>query len=188
MYKRQGKGSRLKAKNIKASVIAGRLSEQQLNTSVSNLLRVMLLTEHIDSPPKVGQRNTPAHQALALEIAEQSLTLLKNEDQLLPLDPARIKKIAILGPRATSKHCLPLAGGSAGVWPPYEITPKVGLVNENNARFEIVKSASEADVALLFVGLSHKVGNDSEGKDRAALDLPAEHQQLILKTLSLIHI
>lgn len=177
-----GKGYRLKAKHIKAALDSGDISEELLDRRLADLLRVMLLTGHIDGDSPVGQRNTPAHQQLAREMAEDSITLLKNADALLPLLPEKINKVALLGPKLKARNCFPLWGGSAGVWPPYEITPLDGLTRENQGRFELVKDAGDADVAIVFAGLSHKPGLDSEGLDRKQLALPEKQNTLISET------
>lgn len=178
-----GKGSRYKEKNLRASFDQGLFTEDELDSNLSGLLRAMILTGHLDTRRR-AQRNTPEHQALAREMAEAGITLLKNEGKLLPLDPANTRKIAVLGPRLKKRNCLPLYGGSAGVWAPYEITPWKGLQTENGGRFEWVKDPAQADAVLLFVGLSHKPGLDSEVKDRASLDLPGNQDQLIRDTVA----
>jgi beta-glucosidase len=117
-------------------------------------------------------------------MAEAGITLLKNDGGLLPLDTATIRKIAVIGPKLKKRNCLPLWGGSAGVWPPYEVTPYRGLQQENRHRFEFVAEPEDADVAVLFVGLSHRPGLDSEVKDRRQLELAAEQEQLIRETVA----
>jgi beta-glucosidase len=179
-----GKGSRYRFKNLKASYEQGQFSESELDDNLRGLLQAMVLTGHLDPPANRGQRNTVQHQALAREMAEAGMTLLKNEGRLLPLQAARMRKIAVLGPKLKKRNCLPLWGGSAGVWPPYELTPWQGLQQENRGRFEWVSDPAQADAVLLFVGLSHRPGLDSEVKDRKTLDLSAEQDQLIRDTVA----
>jgi beta-glucosidase len=179
-----GKGSRYRHKNIRRSFEQGNFTEGQLDENLKGLLRVMVLTGHLDPHTNTGQRNTAEHQNLALEMAEAGITLLKNDSKLLPLDPDKTRKIAVLGPKLKKRNCLPLWGGSAGVWPPYEITPQVGLNRENKGRFEWVKSPADADAVLLFVGLSHRPGRDSEGIDRKHMDLPQTQLDLIRDTVA----
>ena len=179
-----GKGSRYRFKNIKAAFQRGAFSEAELDDNLRGLLRVMVLTGHLDSLADSGERNTREHQSLAREMAEAGITLLKNDGDLLPLDTSRVKKIAVLGPKLKRRNCWPLWGGSAGVWPPYEITPWQGLQTQNHGRFQWVKSPREADVVLLFVGVGHGPGFDSEAMDRKSLHLPRKQQQLIRKTLA----
>lgn len=179
-----GKGSRYRFKNIKAAFEQQSFTEAELDENLKGLLRVMVLTGHLDPETDTGRRNTPEHQALAREMAEASITLLKNDKGLLPLDPARIKKVAVLGPKLKSRNCWPLWGGSAGVWPPYEVTPWQGLQEQNKGRFEWASSPAEADAVLLFIGLGHRPGFDSEAMDRKSLHLPRKQRDLIRDTLA----
>ena len=179
-----GKGSRYRFKKLKASFDRGEFTESELDDNLRGLLYAMVVTGHLDPAPQRGLRNTKEHQALAREMAEASITLLKNAGQLLPLDPARTRKVAAVGPKLKKRNCLPLWGGSAGVWPPYELTPWQGLRQENRGRFEWVSEPADADAVLLFVGLSHRPGQDSEVKDRKQLELVAEQEQLIRETVA----
>ncbi len=179
-----GKGSRYRYKNLKASYAQGQFSEAELDDNLRGLLHAMVLTGHLDSCGPRGQRNTAGHQALAREMAEAGMTLLKNDGALLPLDPSRIRKVAVLGPKLKKRNCLPLWGGSAGVWPPYEITPWQGLQQENHERFEWVSDPAQADAVLLFVGLSHRPGLDSEVRDRKRLELSEKQNKLIRETVA----
>jgi beta-glucosidase len=179
-----GKGSKYKTKNLQASFQAGDFTEVELDENLRGLLTAMALTGHLDVQRTRAVRNTPEHQSLAREMAEAGITLLKNEGNVLPLDAARVRKVALLGPKLKKRNCLPLWGGSAGVWSPYEITPLKGLQQENRERFEWVNDPADADAVLLFVGLSHKPGLDSEVKDKASLALPGNQDQLISETVA----
>ncbi len=179
-----GKGSRYRYKNLKASFEQGQFSAAELDDNLRGLLTAMVLTGHLDTPEPRGQRNTAEHQALARDMAEAGMTLLKNDGALLPLDPANIRKVALLGPKLKKRNCLPLWGGSAGVWPPYEITPWQGLQQENHGRFEWVADPAQADAVLLFVGLSHRPGLDSEVADRKRLELSEKQNTLIRETVA----
>lgn len=179
-----GKGFRYSVKKLRASYDRGEFSELELDNNLRGLLYAMVATGHLDPQAQRGARNTPEHQALAREMAEASITLLKNDGGLLPLRTASIRKVAVIGPKLKKRNCLPLWGGSAGVWPPYEVTPYSGLRQENRHRFEFVAEPEDADVVLLFVGLSHRPGQDSEVKDRKQLELAAEQEQLIRETVA----
>jgi len=179
-----GKGSRYRSKNLRAAFDAGLFTEAELDANLRGLLNAMALTGHLDATEQRGQRNTAEHRALAREMAEAGATLLKNDNGLLPLDPSKLRKIAVLGPKLKKRNCLPLWGGSAGVWSPTEITPLKGLLQENRGRFEFVSDPRQADAVLLFIGLSHRPGLDSEVKDRKQLELPPPQDQLVRDTVA----
>ena len=79
-------------------------------------------------PPEAN--DTPAHDTLALEAARQSLVLLKN-DGTLPLDPSRLRTVAVLGPVADDKSAL--LGNYAGT-PARPVTLLAGLRQKFSAR------------------------------------------------------
>jgi beta-glucosidase len=87
----------------------GRLSESVLDRAVARILRAKFLAglfEHPYADPDEAERvtNSPAHQALALEAARKAIVLLKNDRGLLPLDRARVRKVAVIGPNAERVH------------------------------------------------------------------------------------
>ena len=178
-----GKGSRYRQSRLKREYEAGAFTESELDASLRLLLRIWLRSSP-DAGHPPGGRNTPGHQQLARRMAEQGITLLKNAGGLLPLDRTRIRRLAVLGQRAAKRNCLPLYGGSAGVWSPYEITPLEGLRQLAGTDCEIVSDPRGADAAVVVVGLGHRVGGDFEGRDRKDLELPAEQTALIRTTLA----
>ncbi|MBW2313918.1 MAG: glycoside hydrolase family 3 C-terminal domain-containing protein [Deltaproteobacteria bacterium] len=179
-----GRGSRYREKNLRAELEAGRFEEADLDRALTGLLRVMFLTGHVDAPAKRvrGRIGRPEHEDLAREMAEAGLTLLRNEDDLLPLDFSSVRKVAVVGPKAGARNCLPLWGGSSGVWPRREVTPRRGIEAALRGRAQIVSDPAEADVAIVCVGLSHRPGQDSEVADRKSLELPRKQADLIRKT------
>ncbi len=162
----------------------GKFSESALNNNVERLLRVMFLVGLFDDPttlPK-GSRNTREHQAVARQIAEEGVVLLKNDHNLLPLETSLLKNVAVLGPNADRK--LGPAGGSSEVRPPYEVTPLAGIKAKCGSKIKVSDVASGADAAILVVGLNHDAGLDAEGADRKTMDLPQGQDDLILKTVA----
>ncbi len=172
-----------KKKILNQALLEGKYTEEALNENIKRLLRVMFLTSLLDDesliPP--GSRNTPEHQAIARKIAEEGIVLLKNKDNLLPLNIDTLKKIAVIGPNVDKK--MGEGGGSSQVRPPYEITPLQGLKNKCRDKVDIVNSTSEADLVIVFAGLNHEKGMDSEHADRDSFDLPSEQIELINKTV-----
>ena len=183
----------LRKKNLRRAFEAGKFAEETLNENVRRILRVMFLVGMFDEkstlPP--GSRNTPEHQAIARKIAEEGIVLLKNDNNLLPLDIEKTKKLAVIGPNAKKKFagCASLIrflfenGGSSMVRPKYEITPLKGLKGKCRGKVEIVTEPAEADVTIIFTGLNHKMGMDCENSDRSILELPEKQIELIKTTI-----
>ena len=181
----------------------GKFNEKDIDELIKKLLRVYVqvgMFENEEDLPK-GERNTKRHQELARRMAEESIVLLKNEKQLLPLNIDEINSIAVLGPNAKMKFGEFLGGGAAGVNPPYEITPLKGLKEKCKGKVKIIKDPSKADVVLLFIGLNHdapinfltykttkdkpEYGKESESVDRTEFGLPTAQIELIEKTIEI---
>jgi beta-glucosidase len=92
----------MNAQTLLAAVKDGTVKESTIDDKVLRLLRAVLRYGFLDRPQfdPSGSTYSVADRAVALEGAGESVTLLKNEGHLLPLDPARIKTIAVLGPNA----------------------------------------------------------------------------------------
>ena len=87
----------------------GKVSEAAIDRAVARNLRAKFLLGLFENPyvdPDRAARvtNSQAHQKLAAEAARRSITLLKNENKLLPLDRNVLKSIAVIGPNAERAH------------------------------------------------------------------------------------
>ena len=87
----------------------GKVSEALVDKAVARNLRAKFLLGLFEKPyvdPERTERltNAPAHRQLAAEAARRSITLLKNENNTLPLDLTRLKSIAVIGPNADRAH------------------------------------------------------------------------------------
>jgi beta-glucosidase len=69
--------------------------------------------------------NTSGHQLVARRLAEEAITLLKNNNHLLPLAKSGLKRLAVIGPNAA--ECRIGGGGSSFAIPPYRVSPLEGL-------------------------------------------------------------
>jgi len=148
--------------------------------NVKRYLRVAFLVGIFDDINKIpeGVRNTPEHQDLALKIAEEGIVLLKNQDQILPLNKTKIKKLALIGPNLKEKHAR--GGGSSVVRTKYEITPLKGIKSKcRELNIKLTKSLPKADAVIIFAGLKHAKHMDRENSDREILELPKEQENLI---------
>jgi beta-glucosidase len=190
------------------------ISEKDFDAAIRGKLRTTLKLGLLDPPDdnpyaRIGADdetepwNGGKHRAVALQVAQESVVLLKNNDHALPLDRERLTSVAVIGPRA-AKVLFDFYSGPT----PYAISVldgirnKVGKAvqvnyaadNENNAAVEAARSS---DVAIVVVGndpmcgadlsnmgvlfnqdLSTKpcveCGEGREGRDRQSLDLPSE--------------
>ncbi|MFW9842378.1 MAG: beta-glucosidase [Candidatus Thorarchaeota archaeon] len=162
---------------LKKALDKGEITEETLNDRIQRNLRVMMLTGLFDSQESLpkGERNTPEHQELVRRAAEEGMVLLKNEGNLLPLKIDSYKKISLYGKNLKKKFGRLGYGGSSAVSPPYEITPLEGLTKKVGDRIKLVTddrlSQVFTDLSVIFAGLNHGRGGDSESMDRGSLHL-----------------
>lgn len=107
---------------------------------------------------EAGERNTPRHQRIAREIGEEAIVLLKNDDGVLPLNAAKVKKIVVVGKLADTE--MTKKGWSAEGKPPYEITPLMGLREKLGVGSEELGVGRE-ERRIVFLPL---VASDDAGK------------------------
>ena len=91
--------------HLAEAVHTGRVPQTRLDEAVSRILTVkfqlgLFEDPYVDPGRALHLTNHPDHQALALEAARKALVLLKNEGDLLPLDPAGTHTLAVIGPNA----------------------------------------------------------------------------------------
>lgn len=118
------------ADKLIAAVKAGEISEAEINKHVKRILHVLYQVKAMGSNTNSrikGSIATEAHYQDAYKIASESVVLLKNENNALPLKLDGVKSIAVIGNNATKKNAL--GGFGAGVKTKREITPLEGLKN-----------------------------------------------------------
>jgi beta-glucosidase len=98
--------------NLLEAVRRGLLTEAEIDRGFAPLIRTMFRLGFFDPADRVPyagiaptRNNAPEHGALALRAARESMVLLKN-DGLLPLDARRVRRVAVIGPNATSVQAL----------------------------------------------------------------------------------
>lgn len=123
----------------------GDLSVAVLDDKVRRILRLMLTVKTFEGR-RAGSINTPEHQAVARQVAEQAIVLLKNEGALLPLNLASLKSIAVIGENAVRLQAH--GGQSSELKAFYEITPLAGIIQR--AGQEISVSFSSGYLAPVF--------------------------------------
>ena len=108
------------------AVRAGKVPVANVDEAALRTLFVMAKTGYLTGGKRrTGERNTPRHQRLAREEGADSIVLLKNVKGLLPLDPATLRKVLIIGKNADEKQCHKGCSGEGNV--PYEITLRAAL-------------------------------------------------------------
>ncbi len=155
--------------NLKAAVNQELISEEDIGLSVTRLFTVRYLLGVFDPPEKVPYTqipfevaDSPAHRALALEAARQSLVLLKNDSQFLPLDKTAVKKIAVIGPLGGICQLGGYSGAPTLRVSPYEgiaehlgvpvFHPNVSVVKKVAGSDDIrLESSSEGEANLGFI-------------------------------------
>ena len=146
----------------------GALAESELNDSVAPLLTYKFRLGLFEDPyvdPTTAERivGSEANRQLALEAARKTITLLKNEGDLLPLDARKIKTLAVIGPNADRE----LLGG-------YSSKPKYYTTVLQGIR---ARAGDQIDV-LYHEGCKITVGGSWQ-QDEVVLSDPAENRRSI---------
>lgn len=187
---------------LKQAITNGLISEKEVDQSIRGTLRVMLKLGLLDQSPenpytKIGIADTVAPwtkaetRELVRKATAESVVLLKNEKQLLPIQLPTVKRIAVIGPSANKV----ISDWYAGT-PPYVVTALQGIKNAVGNQVEIsfassnkadsaVIAAKNADIAIVCVG-NHPLGyglpwgknyvasDGREDVDRQAISLEQE--------------
>jgi len=185
------------------AVKEGLISEETLDKSVTRLFETRAKLGMFDEPGtgpwdhlNHSHINTPEHRALALKAAQQSLVLLKNDNQLLPLDDSK-KKVLLIGPSASNIHSLlsnyhglnpRMVSILEGIAGKVETRPQITLdytqgcsmYTENKNTGWTVGMAEQADVVIACFGLDNAIegeegdaiASDDKG-DRTSIELPS---------------
>jgi len=201
--------------NVKKAINAGILSKGVIDRALTKVFTVRMRTGEFDPPDKVPYTKitkdviqSPAHQKLAEEVAENTLVLLKNDPvpgkntKLLPLNAGKMQKIVIVGNLA-NKVTL---GGYSGD-PTLKVDAVQGITNEVkavNPNVSVIfdstgtsttatkpawlseKTKSDiksADLVIVFVGTDEAVSR--EGLDRVSLAMPGNYNSLIYQVAAL---
>lgn len=179
-------------KKICAAVRDGSLDEKYVNLAADRMLTLIKKSEEVLGDYTYDKN---AHHELAAEICRQSLVLLKNEDNILPLK--KDAKIAVIGEMARAPR---YQGAGSSVINPTKLSDAFdGLIalgvnplfapGYNKKKDEINETmlrdarivAEKADIAVLFIGLTEEY--ESEGYDRSHLGLPVSHTKLLEEVL-----
>ena len=171
----------------------GQVSEATLDEAVSRVLRAKFLLGLFDHPfvdetldQKV--RRSPAHLDLSLEVARESMCLLKNKGDLLPLKK-NLKRIAVIGPNAEVARLGDYADA-------VKERPEYGMLNQikklvspqtevlfcdGSQIGKAVALAKKSEVVIMALG--ERKGISGEGFDRSELNLPG-NQEAVLEAIA----
>lgn len=166
-----------------------KISEDELNKVVDRIIETAKKCKRKNKELK--EYNKEKHHNIALKIAEDSIVLLKNKDNILPLKLN--KNIAIIGDMAKSPR---YQGSGSSTINPYKIENALDTFLENNIKFEYakgyeridlkndkklleeaIKIAEKNEIVIVFAGLTENY--ESEGIDRKNIDIPINQNKLI---------
>lgn len=176
-------------KKIIAAVESGALDEAEVDRAASRILNIAL--RHQEQVVRNAVYDRDADHAVARELAENSMVLLKNDAEILPLKKSA--KVAFIGEFAAKPR---YQGGGSSHINAYQVVSamdaaqKSGLavtyaqgyrvgdsVPDRELTAQAVETAKSADAAVVFIGLTDL--EESEGYDRKSLDLPAVHNAIV---------
>lgn len=203
-------------KNLLTAHEQGLVTEEMIDTAVTRLMETRMKLGLFDSPENVPFNEIPyevndsdEHKQFAIEVAKKSMVLLKNENNLLPLDRNKIKSIAVIGPNADSR--VALIGNYFGTASRYTTVLEgireavsaetrvyyaegchlyrqshSGLSLPKDRFSEAISAAERADVVVMCMGLDSTIegeegdtGNEYASGDKKHLDLPGLQQELL---------
>lgn len=113
----------------------GTYTEAELDDKVRRVLRLTFRTA-MDRNRPYGSMGSDGHVAACREIGEEGIVLLKNDNNLLPLNTGKVRKIAVIGENAIKM--MTVGGGSSSLKARYEVTPLDGLRKRVGDSAEIV--------------------------------------------------
>lgn len=114
---------------------SGEVGTKELDEKVSRVLRLIFLTTMNRNRP-FGSFGTEQHALAARKIAQEGIVLLQNKNNLLPIDPSKVKRIAVIGENAIKM--MTVGGGSSSLKAKYEVSPLDGLRQRFGSDVEII--------------------------------------------------
>src|SRR5260370_908755 len=198
---------------LRELVKEGKVSIKTLNDRVRDVLRVKFILGIFDHPYVADAAatellvNSADHQQVALRAARESIVLLKNDQNLLPLNK-EIKSIAVVGPNADDDSTARYRYGPSSLkgvtvleaiktklgsrvmvnyakgceitdahWPESEVLPEPLTPEESSEIGKAVAAAEKSDLTIVVLGDSMKTVGES--RSRTSLDLPGHQLDLV---------
>lgn len=103
---------------------SGEVTDKELNDKVRRILRLVFRTNMAKDRP-YGSFGTEEHALAGRTIAQEGIVLLQNRGNLLPVDPAKTKRILVVGENAVKR--MTIGGGSSSLKAKYEVSPLAGI-------------------------------------------------------------
>lgn len=167
------------------AVKEGKVSEEYLNEIVDRILNIAFKCKVIEH-----NYNKEEHHEIAMKLAQESIVLLKNENNILPINK---RKIALIGDMAKNPR---YQGAGSSTINPYKVENAYDCFIQNEIEVDYAKGynrietdedkelinqavevAKNKDVVILFLGLTENY--ESEGMDRTNLEIPKNQIKLI---------
>jgi beta-glucosidase len=202
--------------SLARAVKEGLISEKEIDTALGRVLEARFRLGLFDPPAMepyaripMAQNNSPEHAALALQVARESIVLLKNNG-LLPLDRAKIKRIAVIGANANS---VPMLLGNYNGTPSKPVTildgiksvagTNIRVIYEPGCPLALLKDSTDkpgvemlanavaiarsADVVIYVGGINARLEGEEmfvdydgfNGGDRTHIELPSVQTDLL---------
>jgi beta-glucosidase len=188
--------------SLPEAVAAGLIDEKQIDISLTRLMKARFELGEMDE--NVSWRDIPysvvdseEHHALALKMTEESMVLLQNKNNMLPLNPSM--KVAVMGPNANDSvmqwgnyngfpsHTVTLLEGVRGYIPNALYERGCDLVADTLDLTAAVKRVTDADIIIFGGGISPKLEGEEmkvevpgfRGGDRETIELPAVQSKLL---------
>ncbi|MDR7210457.1 glycoside hydrolase family 3 C-terminal domain-containing protein [Flavobacterium piscis] len=157
------------AKPYSAMIAKGEIGTKELDEKVRRILRLSFLT-NMDKNRPFGSFGTEEHAKAGLKIAEEGIVLLQNNNNILPINLSKTKRIAVIGENAIKM--MTVGGGSSSLKARYEITPLEGLKKRVGNQAEIIYARGYVgDPTSNYNGVVAKVSLEDK---RSAAELSAE--------------
>ncbi len=204
--------------HLQAALDEGRITEEDIDRALMRLLMTRMKLGMFDAPEHVPYaaipvtaNNTKAHQEKNLKAARKSMVLLKN-DHALPLEPAKLRRIAVIGPNADSREAL--KGNYYGDADRYitvleavqdylagydtEVVYSVGCAlfkdnhysDDNQCIYEATGLVKSADVTVICLGLDDTLEGEEKHQsnvygsgDKPDLKFPGQQERLFREVL-----
>ncbi len=135
---------------LKAALANGKLTMSVLDEKCRRILRTAIQFGWLDRDQTISSipLNNPGADKVALDESLESITLLKNEGDLLPLDPKRVKTIAVIGPEASAAV---VGGGGSSQTTPFKADSFVaGLMGVAGDRVKVLYAPGLPPLATIF--------------------------------------